>query len=112
MYSFQQQGEAISPEEIARLLRGVGASGRFVGFNYVVFIIYRILQNPGEYYWLTKCAYPEAAKHFGVRPASVEHAIRTLIAYCWSRSITPTLTGWRVFTLRESPPTASSSTCL
>ena len=63
MYSFQQQGEAISPEEIARLLRGIGASGRFVGFNYVVFIIYRILQNPGEYYWLTKCAYPEAAKH-------------------------------------------------
>jgi len=38
MYSFQQQSEAISPEEIARLLRGVGASGRFVGFNYVVFI--------------------------------------------------------------------------
>ncbi len=86
MYSFQQQGEAFSPEEIARLLRSIGASGRFVGFNYLVFIIYQILQNPGEYYWLTKCAYPEAAKHFGVRPASVEHAIRTLIAYCWSRS--------------------------
>ncbi|MBQ3210398.1 MAG: sporulation initiation factor Spo0A C-terminal domain-containing protein [Oscillospiraceae bacterium] len=72
-------------QDVAKLLRSIGASGRLVGFNYIVFIVNKILQSPGEHYWLTKCAYPDAAKHFGVKPASVEHAIRTVIASCWDR---------------------------
>lgn len=87
MYSFHQDkgNTIIPPEEIAKLLRSIGASGRLVGFNYVVFIAYNILQKPDEHYWITKCAYPDAAKFFHVRPASVEHAIRTVIASCWDR---------------------------
>ena len=87
MYSFHQNksNNTISPEEIAKLLRSIGASGRLVGFNYVVYIVYNILQKPDEHYWITKCAYPDTAKYFQVRPASVEHAIRTVIASCWDR---------------------------
>lgn len=87
MYSFHQEksNTTISPEEIAKLLRSIGASGRLVGFNYVVYIVYNILQKPDEHYWITKCAYPDTAKYFQVRPASVEHAIRTVIASCWDR---------------------------
>ena len=79
MYSFHQENSNtnIPPEEIAKLLRSVGASGRLVGFNYIVYIVYNILQKPDEHYWITKCAYPDTAKYFQVRPASVEHAIRT-----------------------------------
>ena len=75
----------IEKQDIAKLLRSIGASGRLVGFNYIVFIVNKILQSPEEHYWITKCAYPDAAKHFGVKPASVEHAIRTVIASCWDR---------------------------
>ena len=87
MYSFHQEksNDTIPPEAIAKLLRSIGASGRLVGFNYVVYIVYNILQKPDEHYWITKCAYPDTAKYFQVRPASVEHAIRTVIASCWDR---------------------------
>ncbi len=87
MYSFHQEksNNTIRPEEIAKLLRSIGASGRLVGFNYVVYIVYNILQKPDEHYWITKCAYPDTAKYFQVRPASVEHAIRTVIVSCWDR---------------------------
>ena len=68
MYSFHKDmsNDTIPPEEIAKLLRSIGASGRLVGFNYVVYIVYNM-------------------KYFQVRPASVEHAIRTVIASCWDR---------------------------
>ena len=87
MYSFHQEksNTTIPPEEIAKLLRSISASGRLVGFNYVVYIVYNILQKPDEHYWITKCAYPDTARYFQVRPASVEHAIRTVIASCWDR---------------------------
>lgn len=85
MYSFHKGNNDIPPEEIAKLLRSIGASGRLVGFNYIVYIVYNILQKPDEHYWITKCSYPDAAKYFQVRPSSVEHAIRTVIASCWDR---------------------------
>lgn len=85
MYSFHQNDKDVSPEKIARLLRSVGASGRLVGFNYIVYIVYNILQKPDEHYWITKSAYPDAARYFHVRPSSVEHAIRTVIASVWDR---------------------------
>lgn len=41
--------------------------------------------NSGESIQLiTKRLYPETAKHFGVKPHSVEHALRTLIGTCWA----------------------------
>ena len=87
MFSFHSENRtaSVAPEEIARLLRGIGASGRLVGFHYTVYIVYTILQKPDEYFWITKCTYPETARYFKVSPSSVEHAIRTLIASVWNR---------------------------
>lgn len=87
MYSFHSENKisGVAPEEIARLLRSIGASGRLVGFHYTVYIVYHILQKPDEYFWITKCAYPETARYFKVSTSSVEHAIRTLIASVWNR---------------------------
>ena len=88
MYSFHQDNEKniIPPEEVAKLLRSVGASGRLIGFRYTVYIAYNILKKPDEHYWITKCAYPDTGKYFGVKPSSVEHAIRTLVASIWDRA--------------------------
>ena len=35
----------VQPEEIARLLRSIGASGRLIGFKYVVFIVFMNMQS-------------------------------------------------------------------
>ena len=85
MHTQESERREIRQADIAKLLRSIGASGRLVGFNYVVFIVHKVLQESEEHYWITKCAYPDAAKHFNVTPASVEHAIRTVIASCWDR---------------------------
>ena len=50
-----------------------------------VAVVLNRLQKPDEYFWITKCAYPETARYFKVSPSSVEHAIRTLIASAWNR---------------------------
>ena len=68
-----------------RLLRSLGANGRLTGFNYTVYIVNHLLEEPDSYFFMTKILYPEAAKHFRVKPASVEHAIRTVIRTCWDR---------------------------
>ena len=109
MYSFHQEksNTTIPPEEIAKLLRSIGASGRLVGFNYVVYIVYNILQKPDEHYWITKCAYPDTAKYFQVRPASVEHAIRTVIASCWIAMTILTLTALQELSWKTCLQTAS-----
>ena len=108
MYSFHSENKVsgVAPEEIARLLRSIGASGRLVGFHYTVYIVYHILQKPDEYFWITKCAYPETARYFKVSPSSVEHAIRTLIASVWNRRNHSNLTRVAGIEL-EKPPTNS-----
>ena len=75
----------IRPETIIMLLRSIGASSNFVGFKYIVHIVQLVFENPDEQLLITKPAYPAVAKKFGVRPSSVEHAIRTVIASCWDR---------------------------
>lgn len=69
-----------------RLLRSLGANGRLTGFAYTVFIVNHLLEEPDNYFFLTKIIYPETAKYFHVKPASVEHAIRTVIRTCWDRT--------------------------
>ena len=69
-----------------RLLRSMGANGRLTGFFYLIFIIEFLLQEEENKYLITKSIYPKTAKHYNVSPASVEHAIRTVIKTCWKFS--------------------------
>lgn len=73
------------PSGVERLLRSLGASGRLVGFKYVVFIVEELLKTPCDEHWLTKGVYPETGKHFNVSAFSVERAIRVVIKHCWDR---------------------------
>ena len=108
MYSFHSENKmtGATPEEIVRLLRSIGASGRLVGFHYTVYIVYHILQKPDEYFWITKCAYPETALYFKVSTSFVEHAIRTQIASVWNRRNHSDLNRMAGIEL-EKPPTNS-----
>ena len=67
-----------------RLLRSIGASGRYTGFDYAVYMIEQIVSSQESIHLITKRLYPETARHFGVKPHSVEHALRTLISACWT----------------------------
>ena len=67
-----------------RILRSLGASGRYTGFDYAVYMIEQVVNSGESIQLITKRLYPETAKHFGVKPHSVEHALRTLIGTCWT----------------------------
>ena len=67
-----------------RLLRSIGASGRYTGFDYAVYMIEQVVDSQESIRLITKRLYPETARHFGVKPHSVEHALRTLISACWT----------------------------
>ena len=89
MYCLDIQAELKKPLnntlDTARLLRSIGATGRHTGYNYLIYIVDLVRADPDNNCFLTKCVYPQTAKHFNVKPASVEHAIRTLISSCWNR---------------------------
>ena len=67
-----------------RILRSLGASGRYTGFDYAVYMIEQVVNSGESIQLITKRLYPETAKHFGVKPHSVEYALRTLIGTCWA----------------------------
>lgn len=67
-----------------RILRSLGASGRYTGFDYAVYMIEQVVNSGESIQLITKRLYPETAKHFGVKPHSIEHALRTLISTCWA----------------------------
>ena len=84
-YHSNEQVSGIQHEDIAKLLRSMGATGNFRGFDYIVFIIYQKLKHPNQQYWTTKMAYPETAAQFNVSPGSVERSIRTTIGAIWDK---------------------------
>ena len=84
-YHSDEKNASVQPEDIAKLLRSMGATGNYRGFDYIVFIIYQTLQNPNQHYWTTKMAYPETAEHFKVTTCSVERSIRTTIGAIWDK---------------------------
>ena len=86
MYDFRtnEVGET-APEEIAKLLRSIGASGRLLGFDYTVYIVHSITNRKSGRHQITKSIYPSTASYFNVSASSVERAVRTLITSCWDR---------------------------
>lgn len=66
-----------------RLLRGLGVTGRLVGFRYTVYMVERVVEDPGQILLITKRLYPDTGRHFGVSAGSVERAVRNLIGFCW-----------------------------
>ena len=63
--------------------------------------------NSGESIRLiTKRLYLETEKHFGVKPHSVEHALRTLIGTCWAHGGRDTLSEIAGRVLTHAPSSA------
>ena len=68
---------------IRDLLLNVGFPQHVYGYNYIIYGLELIMDNPEILHHITKELYPEIAKHFGSTPARVERAIRTAIQITW-----------------------------
>lgn len=79
----KQDQNDIQPINAARLLRALGASRKLTGFRYAEYMIEQVLEDENKLYLITKCLYPETARHFSVTPQIVERGLRTLIQVCW-----------------------------
>ncbi|MEA5042161.1 MAG: sporulation initiation factor Spo0A C-terminal domain-containing protein [Oscillibacter ruminantium] len=71
------------PHDTERLLRCLGATGKLVGFRYVMFMVEQVLEDPDRIQLITKRLYPDTGHLFGVSAVSVERAVRNLIHFCW-----------------------------
>lgn len=89
-----------------QLLRSIGASGRYTGFDYAVYMIEQVVDSQESIRLITKRLYPEAARHFGVKPHSVEHALWTLISACWTHGDRDALNEIAVRPLIQAPSNA------
>ena len=72
--------------DVERILRALSVTGKLLGFRYAVYMIEQAVQNPECISLITKCLYPDTAKHFHTSPASVERAVRTMIKVIWQRT--------------------------
>lgn len=86
-YMSDQEKESMDkPLDAERLLRGLGVTGKLIGFRYAVFMVEQVLEDPDRIQLITKWLYPDTGRHFGVSAMSVERAVRILIRTCWERN--------------------------
>lgn len=76
---------------IRRLLLRLGATPRYIGFDYVVHAVSLSLGNSQYLLSVTKELYPDVARKYHTTLYSVERDIRTIINIIWKRN--PALLG-------------------
>lgn len=75
-----------SSAAIRRLLLKLGATPRYIGFDYVIHAIILSLENSQYLLSVTKELYPDVARKYHTTIYSVERDIRTVITIIWKRN--------------------------
>lgn len=75
-----------SPAAVRRLLLKLGATPRYIGFDYVIYAITLSLENSQYLLSVTKELYPDVARKYHTTIYSVERDIRTVITIIWKRN--------------------------
>lgn len=81
-----QVNRSVSLVTIRHLLVRLGATSKYVGFNYIAYAIYLAIMNEDYLFSVTTRLYPEVAKQYGSNAKAVERAIRTLISVIWEKN--------------------------
>lgn len=71
------------PQRIQELLLCIGFPQHVYGYQYTLYSLELIMENPEILHHITKELYPEVAKRFASTPSRVERAIRTAIQITW-----------------------------
>lgn len=77
--------ERLKPKSADQLLRMMGFTARWKGFQYASHMIERVAENPEDIRLITKNLYPQTAEEFGVSAFAVERAVRTMLTQSWNR---------------------------
>ena len=75
-----------SPAAVRRLLLRLGATPRYIGFDYVIHAIILSLEDSQYLLSVTKELYPDVARKYHTTICSVERDIRTVITTIWKRT--------------------------
>ena len=75
-----------SPAAVRRLLLRLGATPRYIGFDYVIHAIILSLEDSQYLLSVTKELYPDVARKYHTTICSVERDIRTVITTIWKRN--------------------------
>ena len=70
--------------DVELLLRSLGASGKLKGFQYVVYMIECVVEEPKRLELITKDLYRETAHFYNARYETIERNTRTVIRSCWN----------------------------
>ena len=75
-----------SPEagSVKKLLLTIGFPQHVYGYEYILYAMELIHQEPSRIHHITKEIYPDVARHFSTTPARVERAIRHAIQTTWT----------------------------
>ena len=82
---FPYQAADASPLTAERLLRALGVTRKHKGFRYAEYMIEAVADDADRLRLITKCLYPETARHFDVTQYAVERSLRTLVKACWRK---------------------------
>ena len=74
-----------SPETAEALLRRLGLTGKFTGFQSAIYLVEKVVEDPTNLKLVTKRLYPETAAQLGITPSALERSVRTLVQVCWNR---------------------------
>ena len=69
---------------LQELLLYIGCPPNLYGYNYIVYAMELIMENPDCIHHITKGLYIDVAKHFHTTPERVERAIRHSISVTWT----------------------------
>ena len=75
-----------SPAAVRRLLLRLGATPRYIGFDYVIHAIILSLEDSQYLLSVTKELYPDVSRKYHTTICSVERDIRTVITTIWKRN--------------------------
>lgn len=66
------------------LLRRLGVTENYVGFQYAAYAAALCALEPDRLLLVTKLLYPDVARHFGTSWYAVERSLRTIVRIAWS----------------------------
>lgn len=72
--------------ELSRLLKRLGFSPAWKGYDYVIFAVMKVNENPSLIHTICRGLYPLIASYYDVSVVSVEKCIRSSIESAWVKA--------------------------
>lgn len=76
---------------IINILDSFGVNRSYTGYNYVVYGLLLIMEDPERLEYITKSLYLDIAKHYGTNWSCVEKNMRTIVHCVWNSAHNPEL---------------------